>query len=73
MTAVAEVVSTYCLERVDWSNWRRSLRRVGGAFGWDGAMRLHAVHRARVSSIAGVIPGQNNESSARDTISDTPW
>ena len=32
------------------------------------ALRLHAVHRARVSSIAGVIPGHNNEPSARDYI-----
>ena len=31
-------------------------------------MRLHAVHRARVSSIAGVIPGEKNEPSARDYL-----
>ena len=44
---------------------------VGGALGWDGAILLHAEHLARKSEIAGVIPGQNMEDSAREHICDT--
>ena len=34
---------------------------VGGAPGCDGAIRLQGEQRARISVMAGVIPGQKNE------------
>ena len=46
---------------------------VGGALGCEGAMRLHGEQRARISVIAGVMPGQKNEDSAREHICETPW
>ena len=46
---------------------------VGDAFGWDGAMRLQEEQRARMAVMAGVMPGQKNDDSAREHIWDTPW
>ena len=41
---------------------------VGGALGWDGAILLHDVQRALRSAMAGVMPGQKNDDSAREHI-----
>ena len=46
---------------------------VGGALGWEGAMRLHDWQRARISVMAGVMPGQKKEFSALEHIWETPW
>ena len=45
---------------------------VGGAFGCEGAMRLQGEQRARIAVMAGVIPGQKKEDSAREHICVTP-
>ena len=41
---------------------------VGGALGWDGAILLQGVHCARMSLMAGVMPGQKTEDSALEHI-----
>ena len=46
---------------------------VGGALGCEGAMRLQEGQRSRIAMIAGVMPGQKNEDSAREHICETPW
>ena len=43
------------------------------ALGCEGAMRLHAWHRDRMSVMAGVMPGQKKDDSAREHICVTPW
>ena len=46
----------------------RRVMGVGGALGCDGAVRLHGAHRSLILCMAGVIPCQNIEHSARDSI-----
>ena len=46
---------------------------MGGAAGLDGAMRLHSRQDRRTEAMAGVIPGQKTEPSARAVIAVTPW
>ena len=45
---------------------------VGGALGWDGAIRLQWLHYVRIAAISDVIPGQKTESFARDVMDDMP-
>ena len=50
-----------------------SMGGVGGAFGCDGAFLLQWSHEARVLVMAGVMPGQKTDASAREIIEFTHW
>jgi hypothetical protein len=45
---------------------------MGGAAGWDGAIVLHLWQVLRLRVMSAVMPGQNTEDSALDSIEVTP-
>ena len=51
-----------------WNGYAGCVMGVGGALGCDGAVRLHGAHRSLILCMAGVIPGQKIEHSARDSM-----
>ena len=50
-----------------WNGYAGWAMGVGGAIGCDGAVRLHGADRSLILCMAGVIPGQKIEYSARDS------
>ena len=55
-----------------WNGYAGWVMDVGGALGCDGAVRLHGAHRSLILCMAGVIPGQKIEHSARDSMAVHP-
>ena len=51
-----------------WNGYAGCVMGVGGALGCDGDVRLHGAHRSLILCMAGVIPGQKIEHSARDSM-----
>ena len=56
-----------------WNGYTDDTRGVGGALGWDGAIRFQWLQLFLRDVIAGVMPGQNMDASALAIIDDTPW
>ena len=55
-----------------WNGYTGDTNGVGGADGWEGAMRLHALQLFLLLLMSTVMPGQNTEASALATMDDTP-
>ena len=51
-----------------WNGYAGCVMGVGDALGCDGAVRLHGAHRSLILCMAGVIPGQKIDHSARDSM-----
>ena len=56
-----------------WNRYAGEVGGVGGALGWEGAIRLQWLQWSLTAFMAEVMPGQKMNASARAIIAVTPW